>query len=77
MNNFIERGEELDLTRVGDDDSGRVVLDLLRVALGQICLLLQLLELRLILSPLCPAQLLLSELQTFLRQHQGVHLEQL
>ena len=74
MNNCLVRGA---LTWVGNDDGCRVVLDLLRVALGQVRLLLQLLELRLVFSPLCSAQLLLSELQTFLRQHQGVHLEQL
>ena len=52
------------LTWVGNDDGRRVVLDLLGVTLGQVRLLLQLLELGLILSPLCPPQLLLSELET-------------
>ena len=41
---------------------GCVVLDLLGVALGEVRLLLQLLELGVVLRPLRPAQLLLSEL---------------
>ena len=57
------------LTWVGNDDGGCVVLDLLSVALGEVRLLLQLLELGVVLRPLCPAQLLLSELkQTFKHQ---------
>ena len=63
------------LTRVGDDDGGCVVLDLLCVTLRQVGLLLQLLELGLVLRPLRPAQLLLGELkQTVIGQSHSLKL---
>lgn len=50
------------LTWVRNDHRRGVVLDLLGVTFGQVGLLLHLLELQVVLGPLCPPQLLLSEL---------------
>ena len=72
MNNCLVWGA---LTWVGNDDGRRVVLDLLGVTLGEVRLLLQLLELGLVLRPLRPAQLLLGELkQTVIGQSHSLKL---
>ena len=56
------RADQSALTRVRNDHRRGVVLDLLGVTLGQVGLLLHLLELQVVLGPLRPTQLLLSEL---------------